>query len=336
MKTAVVLFNLGGPDKPESIQPFLYNLFNDPAIISLPWPARPLLAKLISTRRAPEAAHIYEKLGGRSPLLELTQQQANALEKRLSREGEYKIFTCMRYWHPMSEEVAAQVKNYAPDEVIFLPLYPQFSTTTSRSSFEDFRKALGTKFPISTACCYPTDPSLVTAHVMRIKETMAGMDPSTTRILFSAHGLPQKIVDKGDPYQWQIEQTAEAIVEKLGIENLDWNVCYQSRVGPLKWLEPSTESEITRAGAEGRSLLVVPVAFVSEHSETLVELDIQYKELAEKSGVREYRRAPALGTEEAFIESLATTCMKLRGAHRTCSNTGKRLCPSAFSQCATK
>lgn len=341
-KTAVVLFNLGGPDKPESVQPFLFNLFNDKAIIGAPQPIRWLLAKLISTRRAPVAQEIYEPLGGKSPLLELTQEQANALELALNEEStdtEYKCFLCMRYWHPMTAQTVKEVKEWGADEQILLPLYPQFSTTTTGSSFNAWeREAVQQGLAITTARlgCYPTQSDFISSHVEQLRETLNKAESKKSlRVLFSAHGLPQKIVDAGDPYQWQVEQTAQAIVEALTIDGLDWRVCYQSKVGPLKWLEPSTETEIEQAGKDGVGVVIVPIAFVSEHSETLVELDIEYKEYADEHGVNDYHRVPALGTENHYIEGLKKLCMDVRMDH-TASHTGDRLCPMQFGKCICK
>jgi ferrochelatase len=340
-RVAVVLFNLGGPDSPEAIQPFLFNLFNDPAIIDLAAPFRWLLAKLISKRRAPIAAEIYEHLGGRSPLLPLTQDQADALTKALERHNPgvaFEVAIAMRYWHPFSEEAAARVKAFDPDTVVLLPLYPQYSKTTSGSSIRDFERALhraGVKARCATVCCYPTEPGLIESHVHLIREALGKVpDGQTPRVLFSAHGLPKKVVDGGDPYQWQVEQTSAAVAERLGVDGLDWQVCYQSRVGPLEWIGPSTEDEIARAGRDGAALIVTPIAFVSEHSETLVELDIEYGELAEEAGVPTYIRVPALATEGPFIDGLAAAASAAaRGDDPVRSDAGGRVCPKTFSLC---
>lgn len=302
-KTAVILFNLGGPDSPEAVQPFLFNLFNDPAIIAVPNPMRYFLAKLISSRRAPKAQEIYQLIGGKSPILENTKAQAEALEAALGKE--YKTFICMRYWHPMSDEVAKQVKEYNPDEIILLPLYPQFSTTTTGSSVKDWRcaaKAVHLDKPTRTACCYPTQKDFIFAQAKLVRDAYEeALKLGTPRILFSAHGLPEKIITKGDPYQWQVEQTTLKVVEELDIHGLDFVNCYQSRVGPLKWIGPSTEDEITRAKNDNVPIVLVPIAFVSEHSETLVELDIEYKHLAGDAG---YFRVPTVSLAPQFIESL--------------------------------
>lgn len=340
-RIAVVVFNLGGPDKPDAIQPFLFNLFNDPAIIELPGVLRWFLAKLISKRRAPIAREIYEHLGGRSPLLPLTEDQAAALKKHLSAQApdtEFEVVISMRYWHPFAAEAAEHVKAFNPDTVVFLPLYPQYSKTTSGSSFLDFERALarsGITARCATVCCYPTDPGLIESHAALVRTALDDVpDGQTPRVLFSAHGLPKKVIEGGDPYQWQVEQTSAGVAEALGIEGLDWQVCYQSRVGPLEWIGPSTEDEIDRAGQDKVALIVVPIAFVSEHSETLVELDIEYGELADRVGVPTYIRVPAIGTHAPFIAGLAKNVLAAAGGPDSIrSDLGGRRCPKTFGRC---
>ncbi|MAU41294.1 MAG: ferrochelatase [Kordiimonas sp.] len=318
-KTAVILFNLGGPDSPEAVEGFLYNLFKDPAIISVPNPLRWFLAKMISKRRAPLAREIYEHIGGSSPLLQQTIAQGHDLQKELSNPddgktlGDVKCFVAMRYWHPFADDVAREVKNWGADKVILLPLYPQFSTTTTGSSVKDWHRVARKKgLSVSTklVCCYPDHRNFIKSHLTLLQEALATVpEGADVRILFSAHGLPKKVIDKGDPYQQQVEATVKAIVSQLD-EGIDHVVCYQSKVGPLEWIGPSTEDEICRAGRENKAVVIVPVAFVSEHSETLVELDIEYKELAEENGVKTYIRVPALGTEKHYIEGLADLVRK--------------------------
>ncbi|MHA1152157.1 MAG: ferrochelatase [Alphaproteobacteria bacterium] len=354
-KTAVVLFNLGGPDRLGAVQPFLFNLFSDPAIMDMPGPLRWLLAQTISRRRAPIARKIYQELGGGSPLLANTQIQAKALEAALNAgsltadagadagASEFETFIAMRYWHPMSDEAVRAVKAYSPDRVLLLPLYPQFSTTTTGSSVMAWTRAAaaaGLTAPTRSLCCYPTQPGFIAeiAGLLRaaLGEVEAGTGP---RVLFSAHGLPKKFIDRGDPYQWQIEQTAAAVAAEVGAAKvgkgaLDWRVCYQSRVGPLEWIGPSTDVEIIRAGAEGRPLIVVPIAFVSEHSETLVELDIEYRRLAEQNGVPRYTRVATVDAGAAFIEGLAELVRAaLAGERACCSQDGGRLCPGDWGRC---
>lgn len=343
-RLAIVLFNLGGPDAPESVRPFLVNLFTDPAILRVPGFVRPWLGRIIAWRRTGPASENYAILGGRSPLLELTQEQARALEGVVNAAGgvEARCFIAMRYWHPMSEETAAEVAAWKPDEVLLLPLYPQYSTTTTGSSvlaWEAAARRAGLSAPTTTLCCFHSDPGFAdsTAALVRRawEEARAKLDPKIgLRILFSAHGLPESIVNAGDPYQWQVEQSVERIVERLGIEGLDHVVCYQSRVTPQKWIGPSTEEELERAGHDKVAVLVVPVAFTSEHSETLVELDVEYREEAEKLGVPGYFRSPAQNSDPGFIAALAGLVERARGGGRSlCSFAGARQCPKDRRDC---
>jgi ferrochelatase len=333
-RLAVVLLNLGGPDSLDAVQPFLFNLFNDPAIISLPNPFRFAIAKLISTTRRKEASANYAHMGGASPLLAETQAQAAALEAVLADRlagYETKVFLAMRYWKPFTEDAAAAVADFAPSEVVLLPLYPQYSTTTTGSSMRAWRKAYRGGGRVRTTCCYFDEPGFVKAHVLKIRETFQSAGrPKGVRLLFSAHGLPEKIIEKGDPYQSQVERTCEAVMAELGA-GWDWQVCYQSRVGPMKWLGPSTPEAIKAAADEGLGVLVVPIAFVSEHVETLVELDRDYAELAQALGCPVYLRAPALGIEPAFIEGLARTVAK--SLPSAGAEPGASACATGFRQC---
>ncbi|MDB2414358.1 ferrochelatase [Rickettsiales bacterium] len=310
-KTAVILFNLGGPDSPAAVESFLFNLFYDKAIIGLPNPFRYILAKLISKFRAPVAKKIYSHMGGKSPILKETQAQAKELSNDLKRRGDYKVFISMRYWKPFSSQVAKDVKKYNPDKIVLLPLYPQYSSTTTGSSFNDWEKSAQkagiSHIPTKKIFSYYDNEHFIDAHVSLIKDNLKGKKPFP-RILFSAHGLPVSIIENGDPYQDQVEKTVAAIVEKLDMPKLDWKICYQSRVPGKKWLEPYTDDEIVKAGKEHKAVAVVPVAFVSEHSETLVELDIEYKELAEESGVLNYYRIPTLSIKFDFILALSKLC----------------------------
>ena len=343
-RVAVVLFNLGGPDAPESVRPFLVNLFTDPAILRVPGWIRPWLGRIIAWRRTKPASENYDIIGGKSPLLELTLEQAAALEAALNAPGdiEAKSFVAMRYWHPMSDEAAAAVKAWGPDEVLLVPLYPQFSTTTTGSSVIAWDQAaakIGLSVPTTTLCCFHSDPGFAEATAAIVRDAWtkarAELDPAIPlRILFSAHGLPESIVKSGDPYQWQVEQSVAQVVERLGIPDLDQIVCYQSRVTPQKWIGPSTEDELERAGHEKVAVLVVPIAFTSEHSETLVELDVEYREEAEKFGVPGYFRAPAQNSDPAFIAALAELSRMARGSGRSlCSFGGARQCPKQHRDC---
>jgi ferrochelatase len=335
MKTAVVLFNLGGPDSLAAVRPFLTNLFDDPAIIRLPRLPRWLISRFIAYRRAPVAREIYRHLGGASPILANTEAQARALESALG-EG-FRVFVAMRYWHPLSAETAAAVKAWGPDRIVLLPLYPQLSTTTTASSFAAWGQAAAGAglAPARLLCCYPDSTGFIdaiaTPLARALDETPAG---ALVRVLFSAHGLPERIVAQGDPYRWQVERTVAAVLKRLGRSDLDAVLCFQSRVGPLAWLTPATDAEIRRAGAERRALIVVPIAFVSEHSETLVELDRDYGRLAASVGVPSYRRLPTVGNDPSFIQTLAQEVRALTAdGPAVRSNRGARLCPPQFSGC---
>jgi len=333
MKKAVILFNLGGPDKLESVEPFLFNLFNDPAIISIPSIIRYPLAKFISKRRAPIAKNIYKEIGNKSPILELTQNQATSLEKNLLKKGDYKCFVIMRCWHPRAENVIKEVKEYNPEEIILLPLYPQYSASTSGSSIKEWNdlcKKENYNVKTKTICCYPTESNFLEAHASLIKKTIKNLENKNFKLLFSAHGLPENKIKKGDPYQWQIEKTVEEIMGKLTNENPDHIISYQSRVGPLKWIGPSTDEIIIKYSKEKKGIVIVPVAFVSEHSETLVELDIEYKKLAEKNGCSFYKRVPALGVDESFIKGLEDLVLKQETRNNFVSSL---MCPNKFIKC---
>ena len=313
MKKAVILFNLGGPDKLENVEPFLFNLFNDPAILNMPGFLRYPLAKFISKKRTPISKKIYTAIGGSSPILQLTNKQAEILEKKLNNNMQdiYKCFVVMRYWKPRAKTVLDIVKKFNPDEIILLPLYPQYSTSTSGSSIKEWNDICmenNYQKPSRTICCYPTETKFLNAHISLINHELKNLN--NFKLIFSAHGLPEKNIKKGDPYQWQVEQSVNKISEQLNIPNLDWILSYQSRVGPLKWIGPSTEDEIIKSSKLNKTIVVVPIAFVSEHSETLVELDIEYKKLAEQNGCKNFVRVPALGSKHEFITSLANLVFK--------------------------
>ena len=332
-RVAIVLFNLGGPDGQDDVQPFLFNLFNDKAIIGAPQPIRWLIATLISNTRRKEASENYQKMGGGSPLLPETQKQADALSAALiSDELEARCFIAMRYWKPFTADAVAAVKEWAPDEIILLPLYPQFSTTTTGSSAKEWKDSGGPEAKI--VCCYPTEEEFISAHAEKISEAwQAAGCPENVRVLLSAHGLPEKIVKDGDPYQWQIEQTGAAIIQHLPDE-WESEICYQSRVGPLKWIGPATDDAIERAAKEGKTILITPVAFVSEHIETLVELDEEYAELAEEHGATQYIRAPALGVTEGYINTLAKLVDEaLQDSRPEKGCVYGRICPKEWKNC---
>ena len=311
-KVSVVLLNLGGPDKTKSVKPFLFNLFKDKAIINLPALFRFPLAWLISTLRNKKAQKIYQHLGGKSPLLDYTIEQKNALLKVLSTDSnfEFTIHVCMRYWHPMSDEAVKELLAEKPDHIVLLPLYPQFSTTTTESSFEDIEEKLKKNkhlksIPIYKINSYEDHPLFIKSHCTLIEEKLQNIPEEHLKnsvLMFSAHGIPVDRIQKGDPYEKHVHKTVSAIMKHF--KHLNHEICYQSKVGPKKWLTPSTEERIEYYGKQKTHLIVIPIAFVSEHSETLVELDIDYLELANESGVPSYNRVPALNSEKHFIECL--------------------------------
>lgn len=304
MRRGVVLMNLGGPDSTAAIGPFLYNLFRDPAIITLPTLLRLPLARLIAWRRTSTAQQIYAQLGGASPLLENTLAQAAALEAVLG--GENRCFVAMRYWHPFAVETVRALEDWEAEELVLLPLYPQYSTTTTASSLEDWRQtaaAEGLFLPTRAVRSYPEAPGFITALANAVTPYLDRVP--ATRLLFSAHGLPLRILAKGDPYPHEIARTAGAVAAALARPGLDWRICYQSRVGPLEWIGPSVEEELHKAAQDRVSVVIAPISFVSEHSETLVELDRDYRRIGEACGVPGYERVPTVGTDPNFIAALA-------------------------------
>ncbi len=309
-RTAVVLCNLGGPDSLEAVRPFLFNLFSDPDIFRLPlgWLTQKPFASLIAWRRAPEAAHGYAAIGGKSPILDYTRAQAEALRQALARDP-YDVHVCMRYWHPLTSEVVAQLKekNYA--RVILLPLYPQYSITTTGSAYNEFQRQCRRQHyqpSVTLVRQWFDQPDYQAAIVEMLRAELKKFpdpDPAHVELLFSAHGLPQKIVNAGDPYERQIRATYDALREQLGWPHA--TLCYQSRVGPLEWLRPYTEDVIREKAAAGvKQMLVYPIAFVSDHVETLFELGITYAELARAQGIAHYRVCPALNSHPRFIAAL--------------------------------
>jgi len=340
MKTAIVLFNLGGPDGPDSVKPFRINLFSDRAIIRAPFFIRIPLARYIAASSEAAAIENYARMGGKSPLLEFTTAQAVALEAAMG--GETKAFIAMRYWHPLAAETARAVKEYDPDRVLLLPLYPQFSTTTTGSSLTDWHDAAaraGLAADTTTLCCYFSDDDYAAAIAalvdQGISDAKSQLPPGAPlRLLFSAHGLPESIIAKGDPYQAQVEATTTAVMSRLADQNVEHLVCYQSRATPQKWLEPSTIDAIIQAGADHIAVLLVPIAFVSDHIETLVELDIENRELAEHHHVPGYFRAPVPNDDAGFIAALASLSRRaLAHGPGLCSHLGGRACPLRHLDC---
>ncbi len=310
-QTAVVLFNLGGPLSLQSVEGFLFNLFSDPDIFKIPFgfAAQKVFAFIFTKRRLREARISYAAIGGRSPLLENTEKQAAALRQALSGEGRCDVYVCMRYWHPLTEQVVADLKRMQYSRVILLPLYPQYSTTTTGSSYNEFlRQCERQRYrPHITLIKHWHEQEdyqqAVVESIQRQAEKFSRSDPAEISLLFSAHGLPQKIVNAGDPYEQHITATYEALKEKLNWPHT--TLCYQSRVGPLKWLQPYIDKTILAQAAAGvRQILVYPIAFVSDHIETLYELGITYAKLAQQAGIREYRVAPALNDHPLLIRTL--------------------------------
>jgi ferrochelatase len=311
-RTAVVLLNLGGPDSLDAVEPFLFNLFSDPDIIQLPlgFLLQKPVARLIARRRTPEARHNYAAIGGSSPLLDNTRRQATALETALRGAGQYEVLVCMRYWHPLTDAVVAELKARNHQRVLLLPLYPQYSRTTTGSSVKEFQRACaraGYAPNVRLVRDWPTQADYlagIAESIVAEARRFPDRDPAGTELLFSAHGLPKKLVAQGDPYQREVEATYEALRARLGFPRT--TLCYQSRVGPLEWLRPYTEEVIREKAAAGcKQMLVYPIAFVSDHSETLYELGIQYAELAKHAGIAHYRVVPALNAHPLLIKALA-------------------------------
>jgi ferrochelatase len=308
VKLGVVLFQLGGPDSLENIEPFLYNLFCDPDIIDFPFAriARQPLAKLISVSRAKHVAHHYAEIGGKSPILENTRRQAAALEAELRQSFDAKVVVAMRYWKPFTNEAIAEMERFEPDEIVLLPLYPQYSKTTTGSSLNEWNRHWKGRTPLHTIVDFYQDAEYLAAFVETIDQTLAGFaDPRDVDMVFSAHSVPVAIIEKGDPYQRQIEATVDLLCER-GRWPCRRHLCYQSKVGASKWLRPSMHETVKRLAAEGRKhLLLVPVSFVSDHVETLHELDIEHREQARGLGIDDYRMTPGLNDSPRFIQALS-------------------------------
>ena len=314
-RVGVLLLNLGGPDELRDVRPFLYNLFSDPEIIRLPfsWMQSPL-AWLISTLRAKKSQENYRQIGGGSPLRRITEAQAQALQECLQQKGQdVNVYIGMRYWHPFTEEAIARIKRDAIEQLVILPLYPQFSISTSGSSFRLLEKLWEEdpslqRIEHTVIPSWYQQPGYLQAMAQLIGQELDQFpNPDSVHIFFSAHGVPLSYVtEAGDPYQQEIEDCTKLIVQTLNRPN-PHTLAYQSRVGPVEWLKPYTEDALQELGAQGvEDLLVVPISFVSEHIETLEEIDIEYRHLAEESGIQNFQRVPALNSHPVFIDSLAT------------------------------
>jgi ferrochelatase len=313
-KIAIVLFQLGGPDNLESVEPFLYNLFCDPDIINFPgaWLARKPLAKWISSRRAKVAAEHYAAIGGGSPIRELTEQQARALEEALRPHVSARAVVAMRYWHPLTAEALEQVGRGAFDDLVLLPLYPHYSFATTRSSLREWRRLYrGGPTPVRLIEQFHDHPLYIAALAERIDSALSRVPrPEQVHLLFSAHGLPLSLVENGDPYPTQIENTVR-LVREFGTWPNPHVLCYQSRVGRQKWLEPSLSATIERLARAGvKRMLVIPISFVTDHIETLHEINIEAREAAEKLGVEEFLLMPALNDSPKFIACLADLVLR--------------------------
>jgi protoporphyrin/coproporphyrin ferrochelatase len=314
-RVGVLLLNLGGPEQLEDVRPFLFNLFSDPEIIRLPfvWLQKPL-AWLISSSRAKKSQENYKLIGGGSPLLRITQEQGQALQAALQQKGqEAQIYVGMRYWHPFTEEAIARIKRDNVTRLVILPLYPQFSISTSGSSFRLLSKLWEEDPALQRKVDYTVIPSWYkrSGYLRAMADLIAEQldqfaEPDQAHVFFSAHGVPLSYVEEaGDPYQKEIEDCTELIMQTLNRPNA-YTLAYQSRVGPVEWLKPYTEETIEELAAAGiKNLLVVPISFVSEHIETLQEIDMEYREVAEHAGIENFRRVPALNTHPTFINDLA-------------------------------
>ncbi len=313
-KTGIVLLNLGGPDSLDAVRPFLYNLFNDPDIINFPlsFLFRKRLAKLISDKRSPRIQEQYKQIGGRSPINELTSKQADALQNALNGKINCKVYIAMRYWKPFTEDVMQQLEKDGINEVILLPLYPQFSVATTGSSVKEWNRLAG-KYPyvknLKTTVVerYYDYIPYIDSVVTRINETLEKF-PEAVRdkvhILFSAHGTLLKLVKQGDPYQQEIIKTVVAVMER-GKYKQKHHLSYQSKVGPQKWLEPKTPVIIEQLAGEGvKHLLIVPIAFVSDHLETLFEIGIEFRHIAKEKGVEQFEVMEGLNDSPKFISAL--------------------------------
>jgi ferrochelatase len=313
VKLGVVLFQLGGPDSLEAIEPFLYNLFCDPDIIDFPFAriARQPLARLIASRRARHVAHHYAEIGGKSPILEYTARQATALERVLREDFDARVAIAMRYWHPLTGAAIAEMEKHAPEELVLLPLYPQYSKTTTGSSLNEWARCFrprGSWRPrVHVVEEFHQDPAYLDSVQQAIDGELRGFaDPADVDFVFSAHSVPLSVIEKGDPYQRQIERTTDLVWRRGGWPGRR-HLCYQSKVGASKWLAPSmhqTVKDLASAGA--KNLLVVPISFVSDHVETLHEIDIEHRQQARSLGIPNYRMVPGLNDTPPFIRALSS------------------------------
>jgi ferrochelatase len=308
-RIGVVLFQLGGPDSLEAIEPFLFNLFCDPDIIDFPFAriGRKPLAKLISSTRARKVQHHYATIGGGSPIRRFTEQQARALQRKLTESGlNARCFVAMRYWHPFTVEAIEQLRAARCDEVVLLPLYPHYSSTTTGSSLNEWRRQFREALPVHSVEPFYRHELYLQALVEKIDETLARFaDPERPEIVFSAHSVPVAVIEKGDPYQHQIEETVELLMQRGGWRN-HHRLCYQSKVGASKWLQPSLHTALRELAVQkNREVCVVPVSFVSDHVETLGEIDHEARAEAAKLGIQRFEMTSGLNDSPTFIAALA-------------------------------
>jgi ferrochelatase len=328
-RIGVVLFQLGGPDRPEAIQPFLFNLFCDPDIIDFPCAriGRKPLAKLISATRAKKVHHHYSAIGGSSPIRRFTEQQAGALQDRLTADGlDARCFVAMRYWHPFTAEAVEQLRAASCDEVILLPLYPQYSSTTTGSSLNEWRRLFHDDTPVHCVAAFYRHPLYLDALVEKVDEALARFSRSErAEIVFSAHSVPLVVIEKGDPYQRQIEETVKLVMQRGGWRNR-YRLCYQSKVGASKWLQPSLRRTIRDLAAERvREACVVPIAFVSDHVETLGEIDHEARQEAAALGIKQFEMTSGLNDSPRFIAALVDLVMTALGVDSDQARDAERL-----------
>jgi ferrochelatase len=310
-KIGVLLLNMGGPEKQENVLPFLYNLFSDRQIIRLgPALLQKPLAALIARRRAPKSRENYQKIGGGSPISAMTARQAEAVEHALAADGNFLVRPCMRYWHPFAAAALMEMSAAGVTELIALPLYPHYCRATSGSSLHDLRehnRKLGLNLPLREIRSWPIEPDYIASLTARVQEGLAQFGNETVQVVYSAHSLPKKFIDEGDPYVDEIRQTIAALEQQTGKQ---CRLCFQSRSGPVQWLEPSTEDTLIQLAVEGcKNILMVPIAFVSDHIETLYEIDMLYKGRAKELGMR-LESTRGLNDDPQFISALRNLVLR--------------------------
>jgi ferrochelatase len=311
MRVAVLLVNLGGPEEPGQVWRYLYNLFNDPAIFRLPPGIRQIAAFFLASLRAPQTKRLYSLVGGASAVRSRTEEQAAAIEQWLRNALTAKSFTAMRYSAPSIREAAAAIKKWSPDKIVFLPMYPQFSSVTTGSSWRELKECLDVDVPVAPIWSFADN----TGFVIALARLTAGAYEDAKkygapRVIFSAHGLPERVIRAGDPYPWQCARTAAALARALGIAGLDWVLCYQSRMGPLRWIGPGTAEEVEAAARQNKPIIIVPISFVAENLETQIEIGKNYKNKALAIGAPYFAYVPPPGTAPEFIEELAALVLK--------------------------